>query len=324
VLSALLVLVVAVGVAWTRVDATGGSSGAHLSASAIADATTAGSTARIDTVVQFGAAGAGTLGFETTGVVDFAHQRGDVITRPVPTKSSVQVPAGAQAETRWIGDDIYTKGGAFGTGGDGWAFVNAGKVRKASSCLAKIDVLSLVIGSGIESPEGVLESLRRQGKHLTDVGTEVIRGVPTTHWRVAPSNWPVLGCANSDQQHTKVRVGLDIWTDRQDRARRITLSQTQTSTSRSNSDNSPGGHGGNADDTVTQTSEATTDFFDFGATVAVQPPAGQVYDQTVGFISTLEGTGSVNRSDWHVAAHGTIGAQPWSVYAARTTTGWSC
>ncbi|MGO9872779.1 MAG: hypothetical protein ACLPVY_03185 [Acidimicrobiia bacterium] len=312
--TAALVLVVAVGVAWSRIDSTNNTA-SRLSGQVIVAATSRADTARFDTIIEIGS-GKNRVGGEVSGSVDFTNQLGDETIRALPAAStSTPSSAGsASSEVRWIGDDYYTSAASEGAAsGPSWTLVNAAKVHAASSCLAKLDVAALVSGFGGVNPSDLLDTLRRQGTDFERVGTDTLDGVTTTRWHAAPTG-PFLKLCNSGDNiaRTNGRETLDIYTDGQNRARRVSDSETGTTTL---PDSKP----------YTQTIAETTDFSDFGAPVVVQaPPADQTTDQTETFIAEQLGPGSVHKSSWHQGAHGTFNGSPWKIDTARTTTGWNC
>jgi hypothetical protein len=272
-----VILAVAVGLAWAR----SGGGTTRVSAQVIVAATTGANTARFDTVTEATIGNNRSAG-EVTGSVDFTNPRGDDITRALPTPSTARQPQtdSPSAEARWIGNDIYTHGGPLYGDAHGWSLVNATKVRAASACLAKLDILGQATNSYIPNPEADLAPLEA-AKLLQRVGPATIRGVPTTHWR-APVNEPAP--AKSCNPHVVVtqipgQGTVDIYTDSENRAVRIAVTDTVTLTVR------PG-------KPQTQTVNSTTDLYDFGAPVAVQaPPAAQVADRTDQFIAILLGAG---------------------------------
>jgi hypothetical protein len=297
--------------------ACGGSSrSSQATAQLIVAATSGADTARFHTVVSVEESAPGGFHYDTSGAVDFANPRGFITNTVFPDKASTSTDAvPVTTEARWIGDDIYFEGagGLVGNAPGEWTLVNAAKFHAGASCLSKHDVLALLTGSGVESPTGILDSLKEHGHDLERVGPEAIHGIATTHWRVAPTVWPAGPSCNPREsvQHVSDRVGLDIWTDTRDRALRFRLSQVQTNTA--------DGH------TDTQKSATTTDFSDFGDSVNVdRPPAAQVVDETDALIAVTLGPGTAKESDWQDVAHGVIGSRPWKIYAARTTTGWRC
>jgi len=310
-----LVLVVAAGVVWIRVDSTTGTT-ARLSGQVIVAATSRADTARFDTIFEIGSGKDQGRG-EVSGSVDFSNPRGDETIRTLPAASTSTPPSAGSASTeiRWIGDDYYTSAASGGAAsGPSWTVVHVAKVYAASSCLAKkLNVGAILSGSGGVSPFDVLDTLRKHGTDLERVGTDTIDGVTTTHWHVAFTGPSTTLCDPRDNiDHTKARGSLDIYTDGQSRARRVAVSSTDTTTF-------PQGN------PLTETFTQTTDFSDFGVPVFVQaPPADQTTDQTAAFIAEWLGAGSVRPSSWHEGAHGTFDGSAWKIETARTTTGWNC
>ena len=289
----------------------GASSKAAPTAQIIVQATTGTKTASFVTIVH--AAGDPDLGFDVRGGVDFEHQRGELTVRPLRPPAAHR---NRLITERWIGDRYYATGeiGILGNGGSDWTLVDTAKAAAVSPCLAHGDALAALGAAGASDPSKVLDALRKRGIDLQRVGSDTIRGASTTHWRAAPTDWPVESCRPRSDVHTKVRVGVDIWVDAHEVARRIELSQSQTTTF-----DQPGENG---TQTSHQTSTTTTDFSDFGAPVVVNPPPPDlVHDGTAAFIAVSLGPGTAKSSDWHVAARSADG---WRVFAAHTTTGWEC
>jgi hypothetical protein len=121
-----------------------------------------------------------------------------------------------------------------------------------------------------------------------------------------------------------VKTTIDVWADASNRARRIHAVATVSRPSYT-ADSGPGTTTPMTIPASTQTTDATTEFFDFGTPVDVQaPPADQTYDETDALLAQLRGPGTVTADSWHVVARGRLRAGPWTVFAAKTSTGWSC
>jgi hypothetical protein len=313
---------------------------------AIVDATDGADTARVNTLIRVTYPGdtGFSYAFEMSGVIDFTNRRGLETTRQLPSPSTTTTPgspngdgltlsAGSSVtESRWIGDDAYSKGmgmgTSFGSSSRPWMLVDNARVRSASPCLASVDVAASNMASGAAaSPSEILDSLRRAGKWLERVGTETIRGVSTTHWKVATFGMPVSSCHRTTAATRSINTSMDVWTDSANRARRIRIVATGPVTTpiRVTDPKVEGATTTTQPSTQMQTTEMTTEFFDFGAPVEVHaPPADQVIDLTDFWIAMSLGYGAVDAHDWHDVAHGVIGGTPWAIYAARTTTGWHC
>src|SRR5262249_25566286 len=155
---------------------------------------------------------------------------------------------------------------------------------------------------------GALATLRRRGDVLDRIGDEVVRGTPTTHWRVRNPKVP----APPDCLRTKLTI-----TNTPPAAR--PHHQKPPRRRRAGSGQQTPEHGNSADEMHVTT---TTEFFDFGVAVDVhEPAANDTTDATDWWIALSKGTGTVDNRGWRVGANGTINGEPFTVFYAKTTTG---
>ena len=128
-----------------------------------------------------------------------------------------------------------------------------------------IDVVSFVGGPAqVRDPSKVLEFLLGTSGEIDEVGSDAVRGVPTTHYRGAIDMERVIERAPADQRADlrdelealsedgfPKTIPFDIWIDDDGLARRVRLELASGDT------------GGSE----------TIEFYDFGVAVDVQPPA---------------------------------------------------
>jgi hypothetical protein len=110
------------------------------------------------------------IGFSGTGVIDFVNQKFQM-TLNLPATDGI---AGT-IEERLIDKVLYLKlpaAASAATGGKPWVKVDASSLGSSSS-----------LGSLNQNPADILGSLRSVSSSITTVGTEDIRGVPTTHYK---------------------------------------------------------------------------------------------------------------------------------------------
>jgi hypothetical protein len=301
------------------------------SARVIVDATRSNS-ARFETVTHVSESRSGPrITLEASGVVDFANGRGEsTVTESDPsstTPTSTPTPAtgGVVTKARWIGDRAFSSGATSLLAPRStklWTLIDEARVHAAFPC---VPAKSEESASGAaEDPSTVLSTLRDRGLTFTRVGTGAVRGVSTTHLHSAPTTSVPKACPTSRRPAPSVKTTIDVWIDNSNRARRIhglmTVSTPAYATDpglpTATSFTVPAG---------TETLDSTTEFFDFGTSVDVQaPPADQTYDETDAFLAQLRGPGTVAADGWHVVARGRLGRGPWTVFSARTTTGWLC
>ncbi len=302
---------------------------------------TASQTSRFETTTS-----SDSIKIVVAGVIDFGNPEGSAVVRQVedpstsPTSADPASPCPSSGtgpnEFRWIGTKSYLHSGetcGFGTfpGHRTWETEDYARIAAVQNCAAinpstAIGQLLGVSGDGIEQPSDVLNQLRTAGATLAQVGSESVRGTTTTHWKVTglpttETTTTVPGCARPKaalQTHVE-STGTEIWTDSQNRLRRVKTSIATTFTLPA----MPGGPAPNKPTTVNQST--TTDLYDFGVTVDVQaPPAAQVYDETNTMLALIRGPGTIAPNAWRAIAHGAIDSKPWTVWYAKSSTGWQC
>jgi hypothetical protein len=266
--------------------------------------------------------------FEFSGVADFARRRGVATGRIRPRSETAttataerDVPPADEAspvEIRWIGPDFYQYAHdeeLFGaTGARPWIRVDGDRLLDAAPCareqiedpFARQASFALV-----PDPVGTLDALPSLDRPLERVGADTVRGVPTVHWRVADVALPTPCAPGPDDRPAFVST-IEVWIDGDQRARRI-----RTRTEAAGDDARP--------DRPTGPWDSSVEFFDFGVAVEVEaPPADQVHDLTEFMISGFQGVGQVDPGDWRVGARGSFSGRAWTVWHARTSTGYDC
>jgi hypothetical protein len=198
------------------------------------------------------------------------------------------------------------KGMPFGSGKHWWRFSTD---QTDADCPGPgPDGLAMVAG-GVKSSTGALDDLRTHGDALIRIGTETVRGVETTHWRAPERSARV--CNGPGDPHTDITESIDVWTDKDDRARRLHLSSKAKMTFDG--------------ETTSMNQDTTTEFFDFGVDVNISaPPPSDVFDMSSVFEDQKKGPGSVDPNAWTSGAQGTDGSTPWHVDWAPSSTGWRC
>ncbi|MCU1428005.1 MAG: hypothetical protein JWL83_2005 [Actinomycetia bacterium] len=305
----------------------GSKQGAPAGTRIVLSATQGAETARFENTTRSFGSGSDAAGATTTGAVDFTHHAG-YATASAP-RSGAARNASAQSEMRWIGSWLYEKSAPsavsfpFPTHGRAWIAFDGTALAKAMHCPAQdADVASAFVLGGMGAPfgsarpDGVLEQLQKAGATLTRAGSGTVRGVTTTHWRVAftSARSHSQPCRGSDASPLSSTPQVEIWTDTQHRLRRSRVTVTiREALGPSTSAAKRAGF-------VT-----TTDFFDFGVAVdVVAPPDATVYDSTADFVTLMRGPGQVSADAWHSIAHGAMNTKPWTIWYANTTTGWRC
>jgi hypothetical protein len=132
--------------------------------------------------------------------------------------------------------------------GEHWFKVD---LRRESEELG-FDFRQLISSSGTET----LDQLREAGTSVERVGSERIRGVATTHYRVTldPSNLPPTLFAEADPQYEPV----DVWIDAQEHVRRVDEALSYRSSEEANQKR--------------RSIRFSAELFDFGIHVRVKPP----------------------------------------------------
>lgn len=268
------------------------------------------------------------------GVIDFTADRGSMkdVTPPPPPTTTTTAPPGLEAgasvsisgrsgrgsEYRWIGSTTYShsSGGErmFGMATKPWTAIDQAVVAEATEC--PLDGGSTGAMFGAEgSAATVLDELRADGGRLTEAGTENVRGVETTRWRVQLPDAPSDDRCDSNRVKSDV-AEYSVWTDADGRARRVKSVVTMEFLG---DEDFPG------DTTTKTTTTMTTEFFDFGTPVAVEaPPADQVTDLTDAMAMMMRGPGTVDDDAWTRAARGTSDGEPWTIWFAESSTEWRC
>jgi hypothetical protein len=317
----------------------------------IVGATNGAETARFESVMV-----EGEYSMTMAGVVDFAANVGEA------TLVSANAPADVAPDfvperyvLRWIGGTVYFKfefepgsEPADGLVGDMFAgkWMKAPMGIDAENCTGTgpdsffSAMTGLPDGADVEGAFiGVLERLEEFGATLDEQGSEEVRGEDTTRWRVIMSSPPPSttvppGCDGEwDELDDTTVTGREIWTDADDRMRRVRVSRTADSSMFPEEDEVE-------PSSVTQT--MTTEFFDFGVEVHVEaPPPSDVFDPDdmnglledsgeavpdgpAAQIEAAEDAGTVDPASWKSIASGTLGGQPWTLWRATSSKGWPC
>jgi len=165
-------------------------------------------------------------------------------------------------------------------GGARWLKLDIGRLTQAVG-------LNLQQLAGQSNPAQFLQYLRATAGTVTPVGSELVRGVPTTHYRatidlervadVMPSaerSQLRAGISKLIAQTGTSKIPVDAWVDNQRLVRRIAMSLQM------------GSGGGNLQLRV------TIELFDFGATPPVSAPASsETFDATQSALSGLSARG---------------------------------
>lgn len=165
-------------------------------------------------------------------------------------------------------------------GGKPWLKLDLSALGSSGGPLAGLaKTLQNSMNSEQSNPGQELDFLRGVSGTVTDLGAEIITGVPTTHYRfpvdIARALASLPAAAQSDLQQVIDGVGLsritaDAWIDGQGVVRQFHVAEA-ISPGASPSDSAPGDGPASMDMTFT--------FTNFGAPVTVTlPPAGQVSD----------------------------------------------
>lgn len=249
---------------------------------AASDATARAGTARLQIRTQASAGEPGSSfssDLTVEGVVDFASGDRQIVT---------ELPTGGTVESRSIGGTLYTRlpEGTPGAQDQPWLKIEVPK--GAGGAL-----------SGVDDASSGLTLLRDAAGPVTEVGRERVRDADTVHYRaeVDLTKLPAPSPSASDSPDTgqllRQLLGdeplpVDVWVDDQQRIRRLTLVlplgglAAATTGSSSQGAGQPGA-----------TSTATTEFYDFGVAVDVQPPpADEVREAPVGVPGSSSGSGA--------------------------------
>jgi len=176
---------------------------------------------------------------------------------------------GGEMESRLVDLVIYMRfppGLAQLPSGKSWVRLD---LRAGAEALG-IDVQALMQQAGTD-PTQWLDFIESAGDDFTVVGEEEVRGVPTTHYRgtIDFRKLAAEGPENLRETYESMielsgvdEVRMEIWLDDEGRARRYEYDQPLPSSG-----------------TVQGTQTVTTEYYDFGVEVDVEPPpADQVID----------------------------------------------
>jgi hypothetical protein len=177
------------------------------------------------------------------------------------------VPAGFDGTMEMVfdGDTAYVRSPLFDlfTGASGgWISMSMEELGADASQL----------GVGGSDPSALLEGLRGIGGDPQPVGTEDVRGVPTTHYEASMSLSDALANVPEDQQDEvkasleqlgdveSAEIPVDVWIDEDSLPRRMQMDMGALF----------GGLGGGEDTTMT----ITLEFFGYGEPVDIEVPSG--------------------------------------------------
>lgn len=239
----------------------------------VAAKTSSAGTARVQVRTETSAGDAGSgASFSSTGllegVIDFGSGNAQLTTK---------LPTGDELESRSVDGVQYTR------------LPNPGGAQQDKPWL-KIDLpegARTGLG-GLTDPTGGLVLLRDAGGPLTEIDRERVRDTATVHYRTEldvtklPAPSPPAGTPGKPRPDTSgllrrllgdKPLPVEVWVDEQQRIRRLTLvlpignltnAQPGTSSGPAAGPTATGKPGG--------TTTSTTEFFDFGVAVDVQPP----------------------------------------------------
>jgi hypothetical protein len=241
----------------------------------VADTTTAKGTMRMTMRQTFSLGGEGSLPMSGQGVFDTKNNRGEMtMTMDLSSLEGAGALGGAASKQHVIidGSTMYMSspllaGGL--PGGKQWLKLDLAKLGKQ----AGIDVGSLM-QSGSQDPTQMLRFLKGASGDITKLGSETVRGEPTTHYK-ATVDFTKIPDTVPASQRAAVRsamrqlVGLagtktmpmEVWIGDDGVARRIATDMTMT-----------------IDGQRTKLAQRM-EFYDFGTKVAIAvPPASETFD----------------------------------------------
>lgn len=219
------------------------------------------------------------------GVEEFDRQLSDQII----SLSGTGVDNSGPGETRTIGPDMYEKipGGipsGLGVSSTTKPWVHL-KMQAFSGAPAG---LSGLFGSGGSDPAAFVKLLTDASSSVTTVGTDVVRGQPSTHYRLTldAAKMAKLDASEGecdDESASPANMPVDVWLDAQGRLTRMRTDDTAPEPA-----GVPGATPSNGVDGVTVPVRMTMsiEFYDFGTPVIVTRPP---IDQTQEFSSLLGG-----------------------------------
>jgi hypothetical protein len=289
---ALIVVVVAVGLLAAcsgsgsdRAEpAAGAGPGAQVSAgpgdsvrriAAGADTTTAEQTARFASSID-SVGGDDPVHVSAEGAVDFDNRALSLRMDLAGSLGDLAGSEGGRTEVRVVDGVFYIDLGDLAD--------EAGELTDGKRWL-KLDLSGLtgMLGDGAVSSESSnpvdgLDALRSVSSDVTEVGSETLRGVETTHYRATIDVAKALADAPAGARDLLDRaatptIPVEVWLDAQGRVRKYTMQVDGTSVG-----------------TEGSTVAVTYEFFDFGAPVDVgAPPADEVADLGSMFEGMLDG-----------------------------------
>jgi hypothetical protein len=220
------------------------------------------------------------------GFFNYASQEGELTLdmSGLPAEAAASLPSGSlHMEEIFKASSVYVGSSLFAgklPGGARWVKIDLGRVTQALG-------LNMQQLAGQSNPAQFLQYLRATTGTVTAGGSELVRGVPTTHYRATIDLERVADVAPSaerGQLHSAIskliaqtgtsKIPVDAWVDTQRLVRRIAMSLQM------------GSGGGNPQLRV------TVELFDFGATPPVSaPPSSETFDATQTALSGLSAHG---------------------------------
>jgi hypothetical protein len=222
----------------------------------------------------------GTVTMTGGGYFNYLAREGKMSLTLTGRSSALGSAAAPTIEEIYKGGDVYIGSSLFAgrlPGGAKWMKLDVARVAQA----AGIDPSQLL--GGQSNPAEFLEYLKASGSSVTNVGTESVRGVPTTHYRGTVELGRVAGVlsgANRNAvQKALAQLGasslpVDVWVDSHKLVRRLGITLS-----------APAG-GQNLQ------MQMEMELFSFGATPTVTAPsAAETFDATSTTLSGLRAIG---------------------------------
>jgi hypothetical protein len=220
------------------------------------------------------------------GFFNYGSQEGELTMdmSGLPAGAAASLPSGPlHIEEIFKASSIYVGSSLFAgklPGGARWMKLDLGRLTQAVG-------LNLQQLAGQSNPAQFLQYLRATAGSVTPVGSELVRGVPTTHYRATidlERVADVVPSAERSQLRAAIskliaqmgtsKVPVDAWIDNQRLVRRIAMSFQMGSGS------------------VNMLLRVTVELFDFGATPPVSTPASsETFDATQTALSGLSARG---------------------------------
>ena len=194
----------------------------------------------------------------------------------------MQMPMFGEMEVRYVGSTIYQKMpesfAADMTAGKQWIEIDYDKMMQEEYGAS----LSEMQGGMQGAPADQLSYLKGVSDSVEEVGTEEVRGAPTTHYRAevdldksAPEDPEARRAFEKATEALRTeKIPTEVWIDEEGRVRRYEMIMPMALPE----GESPTGEG---DPTMTMTAE----YYDFGTPVNVEPPPE---DQTIPFEKLME------------------------------------